>query len=86
MATKKYLELKEYTLDSLTSEIKESELDFKKLRFEHASKGLDNPLRLRQARRDVARLKTELRSRELAEMSPESLAKRSRIVKRRRSK
>lgn len=84
MASDIYLELKEYPLDKLKTEILDTERDYKKLRFEHVSKGLDNPLRIREARRDVARLKTELRRREIEEMTPEQLAKRDKIRKRRR--
>jgi large subunit ribosomal protein L29 len=35
------------------------------LRFQHAMHQLDNPLRLREVRRDIARLKTALREYEL---------------------
>jgi large subunit ribosomal protein L29 len=35
-----------------------------KLRFNHAVSPLDNPLALRHTRREVARLKTEIRRRE----------------------
>ncbi len=36
------------------------------LRFQHAAGQLDNPIRLRDVRRDIARVMTEQRSRELA--------------------
>lgn len=35
------------------------------LRFQHATHQLDNPIRLRDVRRDIARLKTVLREYEL---------------------
>ena len=60
--------------------------DYQKLTFDHAIRGLDNPLELRVLRRDVARLKTEIRRRELAACSPEELAKRSKIHARRKRK
>jgi len=47
-------------------------------------KGLDNPVSLREFRRDIARLRTEVRSRELKNMSEEQLANRSKIRRRRR--
>jgi large subunit ribosomal protein L29 len=56
------------------------------MQFDHAVKGLDNPLTLREMRRDIARLKTEARRRELAQLTPEELAKRSKIRERRRRK
>ena len=37
-----------------------------RLRFRSATETLENPLRLREIRRDIARLKTVLRARELA--------------------
>jgi len=45
---------------------------------------LDNPLTLREVRRDIARLKTEVRRRELAAMSEEDLSRRDRIRDRRK--
>ncbi|WP_235296800.1 50S ribosomal protein L29 [Portibacter marinus] len=84
MATKKYLELQELSDADLANEIKTTEAQYKNLKFDHAIKGLDNPLALKEVRRDIARLKTESRRRELAAMSEEAKAKRSRIVARRK--
>lgn len=53
-------------------------------KFDHAVKGLANPLELRVMRRDVARINTEIRRRELAAMSPEELEMRSKRRARRR--
>ena len=36
-----------------------------KLRFQHATNQLDNPMRLREVRKSIARIKTVLREREL---------------------
>ena len=55
-----------------------------KLQFDHAVKGLDNPLVLREIKKDIARLKGEQRRREIEKMSTEDLANRSRIRARRR--
>jgi len=84
MASKKFLELQEFSDAELLSELKESEVQFQKLKFDHAIKGLDNPVSLREFRRDIARLRTEVRSRELKNMSEEQLANRSKIRRRRR--
>ncbi len=84
MASKKFLELKDFTDTDLLSELEGTEASYQKMRFDHAVKGLDNPLELREMRRDVARIKTEIRRRELAQMTPEQLAKRSKIRERRR--
>ncbi len=50
----------------LKARIQEDELRLKKLEFAHAISPLENPMSIRDLRRDVARLKTELRKRELA--------------------
>ena len=86
MATKKYLELQEFSDDELLNELKESEVQYQKRLFDHAIKGLDNPISLREFRRDIARLKTEARRRELKQMPAEALANRSKIRARRRKK
>ena len=71
MASKKYLELQEFSNEDLVAELTETEAQFSKLKFDHAIKGLDNPLVLKEVRRDIARLRTEMRKRELAEVLPE---------------
>ena len=84
MATTKYIELQQYTDEDLQNEINVTEDQYKKLKFDHAIRGLENPLLLREVRRDIARLYTEKRAREVKAMTPEQLAKRSKIVRRRR--
>ena len=84
MATKKFIELKEFTNEELANELKETQVQYKKILFDHAIKGLDNPMVIREVRRDIARLKSEVRRRELAEMSETDLAKRTKIRARRK--
>lgn len=84
MASKKFLELQEFSDPDLASELKEIEGQFQKLGFDHAIKGLDNPLRLKEIRRDMARIKTEMRRRELSKMDATQLANRSKIRARRK--
>ena len=84
MASKKYLELQEFSDAELASELNEIETQSQKLRFDHAIKGLDNPLRLREIRRDIARIKSEIRRRELAKMDEAQIAGRSKIRARRK--
>lgn len=86
MASKKFLELKEFSDENLKSELTDTQVEYQKLKFDHAVKGLDNPLDLREVRRDIARLKTEVRRRELEASSEEVLAKRSKKRARRRKK
>jgi len=84
MATKKFMELGEMSDSDLKAELTQINGQIQKLRFDHTIKGLDNPVPLRNTRRDIARLQTELRRREVAAMSPEQTAKRSRIRLRRK--
>jgi large subunit ribosomal protein L29 len=86
MASKKFLELQDFSDTDLIAELEATEAEYQKMKFDHAVKGLDNPLTLREMRRDIARLKTEARRRELAQLTPEELAKRSKIRERRRRK
>ncbi len=86
MASKKFLELQEYSDVDLKAEIDNTVTQYQKLKFDHAIKGLDNPIQLRDVRRDIARLKSEERRREVAVLSVEELANRSNIRRRRRKK
>ncbi len=84
MATKKYLELQDYSDADLKSELENIENQYQKLQFDHTIRGLDNPLTLREVRRDIARLKTEIRRREIAAMNEEDLNGRDRLRDRRK--
>ena len=53
--------LKEMNEADLKSKIEEDELRIKKLKFAHAVSPLENPMSIRGVRKDLARLKTELR-------------------------
>ena len=86
MATKKFLELQDFSDEELGNELEQTRAQYQKLKFDHAIKGLDNPLVLREVRRDIARLQSEIRRRELAQISAEELSNRSKIRARRRSK
>ena len=84
MASKKFLELQDFSDSDLLSELKETEVQYQKQKFDHAVKGLDNPILLREIRRDIARLKTEIRKREVGQFSEEQITNRSKIRFRRR--
>ena len=56
--------LKEMNEFDLKSRIEEDELRIKKLKFAHAVSPLENPMSIRDVRKDLARLKTELRSKQ----------------------
>jgi large subunit ribosomal protein L29 len=51
---------------SLVDRVRESKDELFKLRFQHATGQLSNHSRLGQVRKDIARLETELRAREIA--------------------
>jgi large subunit ribosomal protein L29 len=53
--------LKDMSEADLKARIQEDELRLKKLEFAHAISPLENPMSIRSLRKDVARLKTELR-------------------------
>ena len=57
--------LKEMSEADLKARIQEDELRLKKLEFAHAISPLENPMSIRTLRKDVARLKTELKKKAL---------------------
>ncbi|MBV8463977.1 MAG: 50S ribosomal protein L29 [Acidimicrobiales bacterium] len=60
-------EIAEYDTEELERQLDETRRQLFNLRFQLATGQLDNPARLGQVRKDVARMLTELRSREIAE-------------------
>ncbi len=67
MAKTQIQDIKDLTVQELNDKVQESQIAYKKARFNHAVSPLDNPVSLREMRRDVARLKTELTVRTKAE-------------------
>ena len=57
--------LNEMSSPELENELSELKSELFKLRFSLATNGLDNPLKVKEVRKDIARIKTELRKREL---------------------
>lgn len=53
----------------LQARIQEDELRLKKLKFAHAVSPLENPMSIRDVRKDLARIKTELRKKQLGSQS-----------------
>lgn len=84
MATKKFLELQEMSVDAIQKELDQIQADLNRMKFDHGSKGLQNPLDLNDAKKDIARLMTELRAREVKAMTPAELAGRSKTRLRRK--
>jgi large subunit ribosomal protein L29 len=57
-------EIREMSADDIKSRVAELEEERFRLRFRSATEPLENPLRLRTIRKDIARLKTVLGERE----------------------
>ncbi len=57
--------IKELNVTDLSARITEDEQRLKKLEFAHVISPLENPVSIRGLRRDIARLKTELRKKQL---------------------
>ncbi|MEL6669120.1 MAG: 50S ribosomal protein L29 [Bacteroidota bacterium] len=85
MAKKATNELQALADDALQNQLEESVEAYAKMRFEHQVTPLDKPGELKIARRNIARMRTEVRRRELDAASEEVHAKRDRIRSRRRN-
>ena len=57
--------LKDMSSPELEKELSALKSELFKLRFSLATNGLDNPLKVKEVRKDIARIKTILREREL---------------------
>jgi large subunit ribosomal protein L29 len=58
-------EVRELTTDEVTARVEQLQEELFRLRFRRATMELENPMLLRTIKRDIARLKTVLREREL---------------------
>lgn len=61
----KTTEIKAFNVDELKEKIGSEQEALRKLKFAHQISAIENPLKIKDTRRLVARLKTELRAREL---------------------
>lgn len=60
-------ELRAMSQDELTAQLKSLKEQLFRLRFQLATAQLENPMRIRQVRKDIARVHTIIRERELQE-------------------
>lgn len=67
----KVKEMREKSSSDLEKELVELKSELFKLRFQLATNGLDNPMKIKATKKDIAKIKTILRERELAETSAE---------------
>lgn len=58
-------EIREKSSEELNNELLALKEELFRLRFQHATNQLENPLKLRTVKRDMARVRTILREREL---------------------
>ncbi len=61
-------DIKQLSTTDLRDRVKEEKATLVKLKLNHAVSPIENPLKITFSRKTVARLQTELRSRELAEL------------------
>ena len=59
-------EIRELSDDQLVEKLKEGRAELFNLRFQMATSQLDNTARVKQVKKDIARLQTEMRAREIA--------------------
>jgi len=65
MKTKEFNELTALSVQDLEKKLAELKQELFALRFQHATKQLDNPMRLNAVRKDIARVKTVLRDKQI---------------------
>lgn len=68
-------DIKELTTDELEKRIVEDAALYTKMKFNHTVTQLDNPMKIRVMRRDIARLQTELKARLMRDESLEVMEK-----------
>ena len=59
--------IKEMSSPELEKELKELKSELFKLRFSLATNGLDNPMKIKEVKKDIARINTVLTERKIAE-------------------
>ena len=62
----KAAEIRELSAEDLQEKLKEAKAELFNLRFQMATSQLDNTARVKQVKKDIARIMTEMRARELS--------------------
>ena len=65
----KATEIRELSAEELAVKLTDLKKDMFNLRLQHATNQLDNPTRIAEVKRDIARVNTILRERELSEQA-----------------
>ena len=63
----KKADLSQLSLSDLSEKLKEEKAALTKMKFGHSISPVENPMRIRNGRKSIARMVTEIRKRELAE-------------------
>jgi len=58
--------IRELTMTELDAELKKMKNELFNLRFQHVTGQLENPMRMKDVKRDIARIKTVIRENEVA--------------------
>ena len=61
----KVSEIRELTQSELQEELNELKSELFKLRFQHATNQLENPMKIKDVKKSIARVKTVMREREI---------------------
>ena len=62
----KAAEIRELSADDLAAKLSEARAELFNLRFQMATSQLDNTARVKQVKKDIARIQTEMRAREIS--------------------
>ena len=62
----KATDIRQMSADDLQAQLKEARTELFNLRFQMATSQLDNTSRVKQVKKDIARIQTEMRARELS--------------------
>ncbi len=84
MANKQYKEIQNLADNELVEKLAQTQLELTKTRFDQTITGNVSPKDIKESKKTIAHIQTEIRNRELAQMTETQLAKRSRIRNRRK--
>ncbi len=60
-------EIREYSVEQLSEQLLDLKKELFNLRFQHATNQLDNPMKIADVKKTIARVKTVMREKELSE-------------------
>ena len=65
MKAKEFKDVRAMSVEDLTSKLNELKKDLFMLRMQHATNQLDNPMQIAAVKKDIARIKTIIREKEI---------------------